>query len=82
MASTNRKGTPMQMNVYVRKALTVTAALGFVTAGAAPASAGDHVVSSAFTLASKLNFSVGFDCSISALSGAWMSGNDVVVSEW
>jgi len=46
----------------MKHALTAVAAFGFVTVSAASAWAGDHVVSSAFNLASKLNFSVGFDC--------------------
>jgi len=53
----------MQMNLCVKKGLTAVAAFGFVAATAASAFAGDHVVSSAFGLKSKLNFSVGFDCS-------------------
>jgi hypothetical protein len=53
----------MQMKLFVKQAFTAVAAFGFVAAGASSASAGDHVVSSAFNLASKLNFSVGFDCS-------------------
>src|SRR5437867_11605978 len=51
------------MKLGIKQALTAVAAFGFVTTGAASASAGDHVVSSAFGLASKLDFSVGFDCS-------------------
>jgi hypothetical protein len=52
----------MQMKC-VKQALTAAAALGFVTASAGSASAGDHYVSSNFGLASKLSLGVGFNCS-------------------
>ena len=51
------------MKLGIKQAFTAAAAFGFVATGAASALAGDHVVSSAFGLASKLDFSVGFDCS-------------------
>jgi len=53
----------MQMKFGIKQALTAVAAFGFVTAGAASASAGDHTVASGFDLASKLFIGVGFDCS-------------------
>src|SRR6058998_2779198 len=46
----------------IKQALTAVAAFGFVATGAASASAGDHVVASAFNLASRLSIGVGFDC--------------------
>src|SRR5213083_545418 len=59
---TQREENHMHRNLFVKQAATVAAAFGFVAAGAASASAGDHIVSSAFNLASKLTFGVAFDC--------------------
>jgi hypothetical protein len=52
----------MQMKTFVQKALTTGSAFAFLAATAGSAWAADHAVSSSFNLASKLTFSVGFDC--------------------